>query len=355
MDSDPLPPNDIDVAIRAEMERVGMPSLAVGIIRDGEVVWERAYGMADREAQHPATVTTVYTLMSVSKTVLATAAMQLWEQGRLDLDADINRYLPFSVRNPRYPDRSVTARMLMTHTSGLAHPDGEVPGWYHFYPDDQTPRMGDWIVQWIVPGGSRYVPQVWKDWPPGTRELYSNIGTWLLAYLVERISGEEYTAYCRAHIFDPLGMDNTGFWLAEVDIADLATPYVEGYRPISHYNSLAYPVGWVRSSVRDYAPFLMAWMDGGSYNGVRILESATVDTMLTLQNPASGICLIWNRWLGEWYGHDGGGTGFSSRAEFHRREGIGIIALSNFQCDALHPGGGIFDLIRVQANRFRDR
>jgi CubicO group peptidase (beta-lactamase class C family) len=150
-------------------------------------------------------------------------------------------------------------------------------------------------------------------------------------------------------------MDNTGFWLAEIETADLATPYVEGYRPIAHYNSLAYPVGWVRSSVQDFVPFLVAWMNGGSYEGVRILESATVDTMLTLQNPASGRCMIWSRWLGEWYGHDGGATGYSSRAEFHRREKIGIIALSNYYCDTLYPGGSIFELIRVEANRFRDR
>jgi CubicO group peptidase (beta-lactamase class C family) len=214
--------------------------------------------------------------------------------------------------------------------------------------------MADWIDQWIVPGGSRYVPEVWKDWAPGTRELYSNVGTLLLAYLVERISGEEYTAYCRRHIFDPLGMTNTGFWLSELDTGDLATPYVEGYRPIAQYSSLAYPVGWLRSSVRDFAPFLVAYINGGEHQGNRILQSATVDSLLTLQNPASGNCLIWRRWLGDWYGHDGGGTGFSSRAEFHRGDGIGIIALANFQCDALHPGGRIFDLIRVQANGLRD-
>ena len=348
--------HDIDAEIQAEMETLGIPSVVAGIIKDGEMVWQKAYGYANVQPNIQATANTIYTLMSVSKTVIATAAMQLWEQGRIELDADINQYLPFSVRNPKFPNKKITTRMLMTHTSGLAHPDNEVPNWYRFYPDDQTPKMSDWIDQWILSGGSHYVPAVWKNWEPGTRELYSNVGTWLLAYLIERISGEEFTAYCEKHIFEPLEMDNTSYWLADLDLQDLATPYVEGYRPIDQYNTIAYPVGWLRSSVNDFSHFLIAYMNQGVYNGKRLLEASTINKMLEVQNSASGICLIWYKWLGEWYGHNGGGTGFSSHIEINREDNIGIIILSNTyseSIDLVTPGGRIFELVRFQANQYR--
>lgn len=346
-------PPDIDAGIRAEMETRSIPSIVAVIISDGEMVWQGTYGYADVEQGIPATANTIYTLMSVSKIVIVTAAMQLWERGLLELDGDINQYLPFSVRNPRYPDRQITARMLMTHRSGLAHPDYEVPGWYRMYADDQTPRMSESIDQWILPGGSHYVLGVWKDWAPGTQELYSNIATWLLAYLVERISGEEFTAYCENHIFDPLEMDDTSYWLRDLESQDLASPYVDGYHAIAQYNTVGYPVGWLRSSANDLARLLPVYMNEGVYDGTQILSSAAIDKMLEVQNPASGLCLIWYKWLGEWYGHNGGGTGFSSRVEFNREDNTGIIILSNCQSDAIHPGGRIFELIRCEANRHR--
>lgn len=347
---------DIDAEIQAEMETLGIPSVVAGIIKDGEMVWQKAYGYADVQQNILATTNTNYTLMSVSKTVLATAITQVWEQGRIELDEDINQYLPFSVRNPKFPNKKITTRMLMTHTSGLAHPDNEVPNWYRFYPDDQTPGMSDWIDQWIIPGGSHYVSDVWKNWEPGTRELYSNIGTWLLAYLIERISGEEFTAYCEKHIFEPLEMVNTSYWLADLDSQNLATPYVEGYRSIDQYNTIAYPVGWLRSSVNEFSHFLIAYMNQGVYNGKRILEVSTINKMFEVQNSASGVCLIWYKWLGEWYGHNGGGTGFSSCVQFNREDNIGIIILSNTyreSIDLVTPGGRIFELIRFQANKYR--
>jgi len=353
LDNDDEAVADIDAEIRAEMDVLGIPSVVAGIISDGDIVWQKAYGYADVQRNIPATTNTIYTLMSVSKTVIATAVMQLWEQGRIDLDEDINQYLPFSVRNPRFPDKEITTRMLMTHTSGLAHPDDEVPGWYHMYADHQTPRMGDWIDQWIVPGGPHYVRDVWKEWAPGTQELYSNVGTWVLAFLVEQVSGEEFTTYCENHIFDPLGMVDTDYWVANLDSQNMATPYVGRYVPIAQYNTVAYPVGWLRSSLNDLSRFLIAYMSGGILDGNRILEGSTVDEILKVQNPASGVCLIWFKWLGEWYGHDGGGTGFSSRVEFNRGDATGVIILSNLDSDAVRPGGRIHELIRLRANQHR--
>jgi len=344
---------DVDTEIRAEMYALGIPSVTACIVRGDSIVWKQAWGLADVQGNVPASTTTIYPLMSVSKLVIASAVMQLWEQGLLDLDTDVGDYLPFPVRNPSFPEHPITARMLMTHTSGLAHPGNEVPGWYNMVPDDQTPLMAEGIEEWILVGGAHYVPAAWKAWRPGERHQYSNIGTTILAYLVEIISGEEYTQYCVDHIFGPLGMDSTRFWLSELDAGNLATPYVSRNQAIPHYNTVAYPVGWLRSSVEDFSRFLMAIMNGGVLDGVRILNQSTIDTMLQTQNPANGLCLLWKRWLGEWIGHDGGGTGFATRLEINTGEKIGFLIMANLQTDAVHPGGRIYELIRYQVEQYR--
>lgn len=346
---------DLDSEIQKEMAAREIPSISTCIIKDTQIVFQKSYGYADVEKRIPATSETNYTLMSVSKLVIVTAAMQLVEQGLLDLDADINRYLPFSVRNPHCTDKKITPLMLMTHTSGLAHPDTdtEVPGIYAFYADDSVPPLGNWLKEYLVPGGIHYVSGVWKNTIPGQRELYSNIGTALLAYVVECVSGEDYYDYCRKHIFEPLKMYHTSYNLTDLDLGMVAKPYVDNYQSISHYSHIIKPAGWLRSSVAEFSHFIIAYMYGGEYQGNRILQKSTVEYMLKMRNPISGVCLIWNRYLGDWYGHSGGGTGSGTHVEFQKDDRIGIIVLSNKQNNSVLPGGNIISLIRKNANKFR--
>ena len=108
---------DLDSEIRKEMTDHKIPSMAACIIKANEIVWKRAYGYADIDSNIQATSETIYLLASVSKLVVVTAVMQLAELGFIDIDEDINNYLPFNVWNPNYPDQKITARMLLTHTS----------------------------------------------------------------------------------------------------------------------------------------------------------------------------------------------------------------------------------------------
>jgi len=94
-------------------------------------------------------------------------------------------------------------------------------------------------------------------------------------------------------------------------------------------------------------------MNGGEYLGKRILRKSTVDTILEMRHPVSGICLMWNRYLGNWYGHCGGGVGYSSRAEFQKDDRIGIIILSNKDNSSVRAGGDILSLVRQKANTYR--
>jgi CubicO group peptidase (beta-lactamase class C family) len=350
---------DLDDEILRKMTEYNIPSLAACIIKDDEIVWEGAYGYAALEGRVPATPETVYLLASVSKLVVVTAVMQLAESGFIDIDEDINAYLPFPVRNPINPGRKITVRMLLTHTSGITKPmtDDELPGFYDWYPADLAPPLRETMEEYLLPGGLHYVPAVWKNTMPGKRELYSNLGVSLLACLVEFVSGEDFNSYCKNRIFLPLEMPNTSYLLRDLEAGKLATWYINS-APIPYYTRRDYPAGQLKSSVQEFSHFLMAYLNGGEYKGKRILGESTIEQILSVHNKASGMCLIWNRMIGGWYGHSGGVNGASTYAEFHKQDRVGLMVFANIYISSDNPlyapQGEIYGLIRREADKYRN-
>jgi len=349
----------LDREILAEMDRAGIRSVAAGIVKNDVLVWANAYGFADRERGIPASTDTNYMLASVSKLVVVTAVMQLEERGLLDIDEDVSSYLPFPITNPRFPSQPITMRMLLTHTSSLTGPqtDDELPGFYDWFPPDSEPVLYETIRDYLWPGGMNYVPAVWRNAAPGHLELYSNLGVTLAAHVVEVIAGEDFNTYCRNHIFLPLDMPETSYEFGDLDPTTIASFYAENYAPLPHYSRRDYPGGQLKSSVEELAHFLIAYMNGGEHEGRRILREDTIDRILTLQNPASGRCLIWKRTIGGWIGHSGGVNGATSYFEFQEEDGVGLILLSNVfltEGSPLRaPGGRIYGLIRAESNNYR--
>jgi len=348
-EKDPVSPEDTETQIQKVMEANDIPSVAACIIKNGGIVWSFAHGSANFEQNVPATDETIYILASVSKLATATAVMQLCEQGLIDLDEDINHYLSFPVRNPHYPDEKITARMLLSHRSGLAWPQNEDPNFYQTYPGDSAPPLYPWIKEYIVPGGSQYVAAIWKNTAPGRQELYSNIGVALLGYLVEAVSGNDFNEYCKTHIFQPLDMPHTSFRLNDLDINQVAMPYQPGNKPYGHYSVKPYPSASLRSSISDFSHFIIAYINGGIYNGNRILQESTINEMLRPHYPDTRVGLIWMSYDGGWYGHGGGFHGTSTYVEFHKENQTGILIFSNGENNADNPLGLIHLLIRAEA------
>lgn len=339
--------------LREEVDLNLIPSLAAMVVKDDSIVWEEYYGYADVASQRPADRATAYVLASVSKLVVVTAAMQLYERGVLDLHADVSDYLPFLVRNPHYPDEPITAYHLLTHTSGLAWPESEAPGYWRKYPVDDSPPLSDWIPEFLLPQGAHYAPAIWRDSRPGERESYSNTGVALLAYIVEIISGIDYNEYCKRNIFEPLGMASTSHAYADLDLNHVAIPYLDLQHPIELYRYRDYPAGDLKSTVTDFSRLLIAYMNGGRYGDSRVLDAATVAEILEPRNPASGISLIWAKTLGNWYGHSGGKDGVSAYVEFQPDSRVALIVVANRRHPAVYPGGRIHALVRRIAERIR--
>jgi len=345
--------SDFDAEIRNEMSNYQIPSLSACVIKNNEIVWVNYYGNSAVVNSQPDS-NSIYPVASVSKTILVTAVMQLSEQGLIDLDADINEYLPISIRNPNYPNNKITARMLLTHTSGLTWPvdDYEVPGFYEYYPLDSAPTLDEWIPQYVLPNGNHYVNAVWKNTVPGERELYSNIGAAVLGYLVEVITGTDFNTYCKLNIFTPLGMNNTSYAYADLNMNNVINIYLENYEQIEHYRQLHFPAQSLKTTVEDYSHLLIAYMNGGVYKGVRILQVTTIEQILRLHNPASGRCLIWKKTIGDWYEHQGGEPGIASQVEFHPDKKVALIIFSNKRTGQVYAGNKIHALIRRVANNF---
>ncbi|MFL5736030.1 MAG: serine hydrolase domain-containing protein [Actinomycetota bacterium] len=324
--------------MRSKMAAAGVASLAACVVRDQRVLWARAFGWANVDRRMQATSDTIYMLASVSKTVVATAAMQAVERGLMDLDADINEILSFRVRHPEHPSRVITPRMLLTHTAALRD------NWSVLTPSyvrgDSDVPLGEFLRDYFSVRGRYYdAERNFYPFAPGTNYRYCNMGVSLAAYLVEAASGIPFDEWCDRNIFGPLDMDRTGWHLADVPRNAVAMPYKyiayrDAFRPFGQYGYPDYPDGELRTTSLDLARHLMMIISGGGLDGVRLLQERTVKTMLRPQFPnvveRQGI--IWypvQRSDDLYWGHTGGDWGVSTRCFFRQSDGTGVITLAN--------------------------
>ena len=333
-----LATDTFDDQITELMNNSHLPSLAVAIIKNESIVWSEGYGFADIKHQKRPTNETVYMIASISKTFATTAIMQLWEQGCFDLDDDINEYLPFSVRNPNYPNVPITFRMLLSHRSSISANNLRLFTYFSLFHYPYNHLEG-----YLTPGGLLYSPRIWKDVPPGKSTTYTSTGIELLGFLVECISNESFIKYCTNHIILPLDMNNTSYHVADYNKDHLATQYIYlfgKFIPLPYFEDRNYASGGLRSNLNDLSHYLSAFMNGGVYKGVRILKNETVDLMFTPQysdSRFSGFGLGWqifgshdeNNETNRRIGHNGGMPGSLTYMFYHVADDVGLIILSN--------------------------
>lgn len=334
-----------DKIITKIMQFGRIPAMSAAIIKNKNITWAKGFGLYDVENEKEANKNTIYLVASISKTVTATAIMQLHEKGRFKLDDDVNEYLPFALRNPEYPNKPITFRMLLAHRSSLAE---DPPAFYAYIPGDfPLPSYPyPWLKEYLVPGGINYKPQVWTDKPPGYEMNYANVGYAVLGYLVELLSNQSFEDYCQENIFKPLDMKNTSFHLSGVNISRVAVPYVlqnNKLYPLLQYGIIDYPAGGLRTTVVALSHFLIANMNDGIYNGVRILSKESIDEMHKIQYYGNNrynfdYGLGWQIWKrgGETYiGHTGGLYGVATKMVFRKSDNVGIIYFMNRGVDGI--------------------
>jgi CubicO group peptidase (beta-lactamase class C family) len=358
----------IEEKISYVMELGDLAGASVGIVVDDELVWTGAFGEGISED-------TLFNVGSIAKPVVATAVMQLVERGLLDLDADINKYLPFNVGHPNYWEVPVTTRMLLTHKSCMAH---HTPTYAAYMDRDVylqwdaskrgrsiygeilaaagNPDYGTFIAGYLNPASAYHTPQAWLACKPGTEYHYSSPGYDLLGYLVEQVSGRSFDAYLQEKIFGPLGMTHSAR-LSEDPPYPQATPIERVYSVFSKsnleapiYGSARVGGGGLYSTVPDMAQFVIAHLNQGQVGDVQLLEPETVAEMhgpkvfskADLGMEAYGYG--WTRYRQEpWQfwgsffqffgagGHGGGDVGYRTRIYAVEKDegGFGVIVLTN--------------------------
>ena len=340
----PATPAKVDTAIEKIMKESGMVGLGAAIIVDKKLVWSKGYGYADLATKKPFTPSTIMNIGSISKTVTGACMMRAAEDKKLSLDEDINTYLPFKVTNPNFPDEKITLRNLATHTSGIADRDPFYSDSTYHYGGDSPEQLGDFLRNYLVPGGKYYSTSNFLKKKPGSYREYSNIAAGLAGYIVELRTGKKLNVYCRQTIFKPLEMNNSGWFLSEVNLGNHTKLYNktgDSTKIIPFYSLTTYPDGGVRTSVDELSHFFISLLNNGTYSGTRILKKESVDEMLRFQFTASNkpenvnldkqnSGIFWSTKLNaSRIGHGGSDPGIKTEMLSDLSKEIGVIIFTN--------------------------
>ncbi|MFC5459964.1 serine hydrolase domain-containing protein [Massilia niabensis] len=297
-----------------------LASLSVLAIRKGKLAYEGQFGRRwignaaspDSAPDLPANRDTLYRIASISKMMTTLGLMRLVEDGKADLDADVSGYLGFTLRNPHYPDRAITLRHLLTHTSSLRDEAG-----YSF-------PAGTALREFVVPGSRLHAEgKMWaKNAGPGEYFTYCNLGWGVIGTLMERVTGKRFDRLMQGLLLQPLGLtagyyvaglpaaalanlatlyrkrtldtevwDAAGSWIAQVDEVrtrpPAPAPGIERY--VIGENATPFsPTGGLRISARDMGAVMLMLMNDGVHAGRRILAKETLERMFARQWTADG-------------------------------------------------------------------
>jgi CubicO group peptidase (beta-lactamase class C family)/D-alanyl-D-alanine dipeptidase len=267
----------LDQLIAREVADKHLPALSIALVDDQKIVWARGYGFADAARKKPATADTVYRVGSVSKLFTDIAVMQLVEQGKLDLDAPVTKYLSDFKPLNKY-DKPITLRMLMSHRAGLVR---EPPEGNYFDPSvtalDRTVRS---------------LNRTELVYEPGTRTRYSNAGIAVVGFVIEETQQQRFARHLHNRVLDPLGMTHSAFEPSPDTNKDLAEAVMWGYDgrefPAPTFELGMAPAGSMYSTVNDLGRFLSALFAGGKGQGGQVIETKTLEQMLTPQFVKEG-------------------------------------------------------------------
>lgn len=325
------------------LDNAGIVGAVVTIVKDGQVVSNRGFGYADLEARRPVDPdATLFRPGSISKLFTWTAVMQLVEQGKLDLDADVNQYIDFEI--PPYDGKPITLRHILTHTTGFEEVIREL------FDDSAGLALWDYLT--------RNMPA--RIYEPGATPAYSNYATALAGYIVQRASGEPFPTYIERHIFTPLEMRNSTF---EQPLPDrLKSAMSVGYRSLENSDAQAFeiigpaPAGSMSSTGADMAKFMNAYLNGGE----GLLQPETAKQMFdTINRPFPGVNSMAlgfyeNNLNGRRIQGHGGDTGwFHSDLALMVDDGVGVfISFNSGGSSGLAPHLLRIDFLKAFVDRY---
>lgn len=254
--------------IQHEMKDKQLPALSIALVDNQQIVWAQGYGYADPDKKIPATASTVYRIGSVSKLFTDIGVMQMVEQGQLELDAPVQKYLPdFRPHNPF--DKPITLRELMSHRSGLLR---EPPVGNYFDPSELS-----------LAAMVHSLNETTLVYPPQVHTKYSNAGVAVVGYVLQERSGQPFAAYLKRAVLDPIGLRDSAFQPEPRLVRNMAKAYMWSYDgkvfQAPTFELGMAPAGCMYSTVLDLGKFLSVLFNGGRGENGQVLQPATLQKM----------------------------------------------------------------------------
>ena len=300
----------IDAFLQKSVDDKTIPGAVAIICRNGKIIYHKSFGMVDNTAQRKAKNDDIFRIASMSKAVTSTAVMMLWEEGLFQLDDPISKYIP-EFKNPSVLDslnmtdttyitkpagKEITIRQLLTHTSGLGY--GVIDGDPRFKAMYKKAGIVDLFTTEPVKIGDniKKLAKLPLHNVPGDKFVYSE-GLDVLGYFIEVISGMPFDVYLKTHIFDPLSMNDTYFYLPDSKATRLVkiqtktgdnwTSFTDNFYdpdyPIKGSKAFFSGGAGLSSTAKDYATFLQMYLNNGELNGKRLLSRKTIESMMMNQ------------------------------------------------------------------------
>lgn len=336
--------DSLTAALNALSEQGDLPGFAIGIVTDQGTVYQRGFGVTNKETQNSFGPESALHIGSVTKTFVGVAVIQQVEAGKLQLDDHINQHLPFEIINPYFPDEPITVRQLVTHTSGLLDPktygesyllaspdqianEGEHWGYYDFLKKHESMSLRQFLQFTYVKGGTWYKKKNFLKALPGTQQEYTNLNAALAGMIVEEVSGLPFDQYVIDNIFSPLGMDHSG-WIGETDQVSCYFP--AGYQ-VPAFRLVTYPDGGIVSTTEDLCKYLNHVMRGFS-GQPGILSPEGFEMLLPGDSDESRAFWGMNESI-RWIGHTGSDPGTHVELRFHEDQKTGRVIMTNVNAE----------------------
>ena len=325
-----------EAGINHIMDSGNVVGFSVAVVKHHKIIYTHSFGLKDIEKNIPLTDNSIFRIASISKSFTATSIMQLVEAGKLSLDDDFSKLVGFQVKNPKFPNTTITLRMIMSHTSSV------------------NDSQGYFSLDAIDPSKNKEYAKCYNDYEPGKGYAYCNLNFNMTGAVIEKITGERFDQYIKHHILDPLGLYG-GYCVDSLDKSRFATLYeynkdsskfiaaTQAYNPRSeeiknHKLGLTTPIfsptGGMKISATDLAKYMIMHSRKGKYKGGSIIsESSAIQMQTKLSDDEGyGLALETTDKLipGETMcGHTGSAYGLYSAMFFNAQKEFGIVVICN--------------------------
>lgn len=285
--SAPFKTENVEKQIAVLTDRMKIPGVAVALVGPDGIIWSKTAGMANIGKKEAVTAKTVFKIGSFAKPFIGLSIMRLVEDGRLNLDTDVNTYLPFKVQNPKNPDKKITLRMLMSHTSGIADTTYALRLLTDFLsPNSDHPMpLSEFVRGMLTPSGKFYAGSTFIDDRDTTIFSYCNVGSALAAYIVEVTVKEDFGAWSYRQFIAPLGTTALVWHLRDYTTQPFAMPYDIDRQPIGNYSMVDYCTGGLHASLADLSTFAGMLVNKGAKDGKQMVAVSTLEAMGKVQFP----------------------------------------------------------------------